>query len=130
MWQINTATGPLHLPGRRLETGKLDRKVVVKPQTSPKSRPRVQREVNDNYCVLNVVGVKDSTCIRQETRFEPFTSDQQERDCIFTCKLFCCKCSFCHRLATNEGHVSQLLLLLCIYTQRNISIYYRTQGAI
>ena len=29
-------------------------------KASPKSRPRVQRKVNDNYCVLNVVGVKDS----------------------------------------------------------------------
>ena len=33
---------------------------MVKPQTSPKSRPRVQREVNDNYCVLNVASVTDS----------------------------------------------------------------------
>ena len=39
---------------------KLDRKVVVKPQTSPKSRPRVSRSINDNYCVLNVAGVKNS----------------------------------------------------------------------
>ena len=52
------------------------------------------------------------TCIWQESGFEPFTSDQQERDCIFTCKLFCCKCSFCHRVATKERHKSQLLLPL------------------
>ena len=43
------------------------------------------------------------TCIQQEERFEPFTSDQQERDCIFTCKLLCCKCSFCDRVATKES---------------------------
>ena len=49
-------------------------------------------------------------------KFEPFTSDgetqgfvQQERDCIFTCKLLCCKCSFCHQLATKEGRKSQFL---------------------
>ena len=47
---------PLHRPGSKLE----DRKVVVKPQTSPRSRPRVQRRINDNYCVLSVAGVKDS----------------------------------------------------------------------
>ena len=59
--QHNNRTGsPLHRPGSRLETGKLDRKVVVKPQNSPKSRPRVQGEVNDNYCVLNIARVKDS----------------------------------------------------------------------
>ena len=47
---------------------------------------------------------------------EPFTgggqgqnNDQQERDCIFTCKLFCCRCSFCHRVAAKERHKSQLL---------------------
>ena len=47
---------------------------------------------------------------------EPFTgggqgqnNDQQERDCIFTCKLLCCKCSFCHRVAAKERHKSQLL---------------------
>ena len=33
---------------------------MVKPQTSPKSRPRVSRNINDNYCVLNVAGVKNS----------------------------------------------------------------------
>ena len=52
------------------------------------------------------------TCIRQESGFVPFTSDQQERDCIFTCKLFCCKCSLCHRVATKERRKSQLLLPL------------------
>ena len=55
----NRTGSPLHWPGIKLEAGKLDRKIVVKPQTSPKSQPRVQREVNDNYCVLNVDAVKD-----------------------------------------------------------------------
>ena len=45
---------------------KLDRKVMVKPQTLPKSQPRVQREVNDNYCVLNVAGVKDSVHVFED----------------------------------------------------------------
>ena len=50
-------------------------------------------------------------------RLKPFTGsgqgqdiDQQERDYIFTCKLLCCKCSFCHRVATKERRKSQLLL--------------------
>ena len=33
---------------------------MVKPQTSPKSLPRVSRSINDNYCVLNVAGVNNS----------------------------------------------------------------------
>ena len=53
----------------------------------------------------------------RSVRLESFTgggqghdSDQQERDCIFTCKLLCCKCSFCQRVATKERRKSQLLL--------------------
>ena len=56
----NQTGSPLHRPGNKLDTSKLDRKVMVKPQTSPKSRPRVSRSINDNYCVLNIAGVKDS----------------------------------------------------------------------
>ena len=54
-------------------------------------------------------------CARS-VRFEPFTGGgqgqetfQQERDCKFTCKLLCCKCSFCHRVDTKERGKSQLL---------------------
>ena len=43
-------------------------------------------------------------------KIEPFTSDQQDQDCIFTCKLLCCKCSICNRVATKERRKSQLLL--------------------
>ena len=66
--RINRTGSPLHQPGSKLETSKWDRKVVAKPQTSPKSRPRVQRKVNDNNCVLNVAGVKDSV-LWQESGF-------------------------------------------------------------
>ena len=59
--QHNNQTGsPLLRPGSKLGTSKLDRRVVVKPQTSPKSRPSVSKSINDNYCVLNVAGVKNS----------------------------------------------------------------------
>ena len=50
---------------------------MVKPQTSPKSRPRVQREVNDSYCVLNVAGVKDSVHVsgkKEDLNPSPVTS--------------------------------------------------------
>ena len=53
---------------------------MVKPQTSPKSRPRVQREVNDNYCVLNVAGVKDSVHVsakKQDLNPSPLTSNSE-----------------------------------------------------
>ena len=35
----------------------------VKPQTSTKSRPKDLRSINDNYCVSNVVGLKDSVIV-------------------------------------------------------------------
>ena len=35
----------------------------VKPQTSTRSRPKGLRSINDNYCVSNVVGLKDSVIV-------------------------------------------------------------------
>ena len=53
---------------------------MVKPQTSPKSRPRVQREVNDNYCVSNVARVKDSVHVsgkKEDLNPSPVTSKSE-----------------------------------------------------
>ena len=70
--------------------------------------------------------------------FEPFSSDgqkqgldQQERDCKFTCKLLCCKCSFCHQVATKERLKSQLLsqlhkLELCKSCHKCLNCCYRS----
>ena len=74
---INQTGSPLHRPGSKLETGKWERKVVAKPQTSPKSRPRIQRKAIDNYCVLNVAGVKDCVHVsgkNQDLNPPPVTS--------------------------------------------------------
>ena len=77
----NNRTGsPLHRPGSKLETGKLFRKVVVKPQTSPKRLPRGSRSINDNYCVLNVAGVKNSVHVsskRKDLNPSPVTSKSE-----------------------------------------------------
>ena len=53
----------------------------------------------------------------QSDRLEPTSSDsqRQESDCKLPCRLLCCKCSFCHRVATKERRKSQLLL----YVHRN-----------
>ena len=53
---------------------------MVKPQTLPKSRPWVQREVNDNYCVSNVAGVKDSVHVsgkKEDLKPSPVTSKSE-----------------------------------------------------
>ena len=79
--QHNNRTGsPLHRPGNKLEMGKLFRKVVVKPQTSPKSLPRGSRNINDNYCVLKVTGVKNSVHVsgkKKDLNPSPVTSKSE-----------------------------------------------------
>ena len=58
---LTSRTGsPLHRHGSKLETGKLVRQVVEKPQTSTRNLPRFLRSINDNYCVSNVVGLQNS----------------------------------------------------------------------
>ena len=107
--QHNNRTGsPLHRPGSKLGTGKLDRKVVVKPQASPKSRPRVSRSINDNYCVLNVAGVKNSVHVSGKEQVLNPSPVIKKSETSFSCKLFCYKCSFCHWVATKERCKSQL----------------------
>ena len=55
--------------------------------------------------------VCDRTEGLQSVRLEPTSSDsqRQESDCKFKYRLLCCKCSFCHRVATKERRKSQLL---------------------
>ena len=97
---------PLHRLGNKSETGKLVRKVEVKPQTSTKSQPKDLRSINDNYCVSNVVGLKDSVVVSDKMEgVEPTTSD-------FKCRLSCCKCSYCHRVAAKERRKSQCMSLV------------------
>ena len=58
---LTSRTGsPLLRHGSRLETGKLLRKVVVKSQTSARSRPGDLKSINDNHCFSNVVGLVNS----------------------------------------------------------------------
>ena len=70
---------PLHRLGNKSETGKLVRKVGVKPQTSTRSRPKGLRSINDNYCVSNVVGLKDSVIVsdKMEGLNPPPVTDQK-----------------------------------------------------
>ena len=51
----------------------------VKPQTSTRSRPKGLRSINDNYCVSNVVGLKDSVIVsdKMEGLNSPPVTDQK-----------------------------------------------------
>ena len=60
-------------------------------------------------------GLKDCVCVPGQLDLNPspvvakdnFMTSKSET--IFICKLLCCKCSFCHRVATKERRKSQLL---------------------
>ena len=52
-------------------------------------------------------------CIRQDGGFEPTTSDRPaEQQSDFKCRLLCCKCSYCHRVATKERRKSQCISIV------------------
>ena len=52
-------------------------------------------------------------CIRQDGGFEPTTRDRpEEQQSDFKCRLLCCKCSYCHRVATKERLKSQCMSIV------------------
>ena len=52
-------------------------------------------------------------CIRQDGGFEPTTRDRpEEQQSDFKCRLLCCKCSYCHRVATKERRKSQCMSIV------------------
>ena len=52
-------------------------------------------------------------CIRQDGGFEPTTSDRpEEQQSDFKCRLSCCKCSYCHRVAAKERRKSQCMSIV------------------
>ena len=57
----------------------------VKPQTSTKSWPKGLRSINDNYCVSNVVGLKDSVIVsdKMEGLNPPPVTDQKNSKVTF-----------------------------------------------
>ena len=98
-----TTTG--NLPsrlGNRLKTSNKPGRVMAKPQHSPRSRPRGSSLINDNHCVISVTGQKNSVHVTSGSR-------EQQSDFKFECRLSCCKCSYCHRVATKERRKSHLL---------------------
>ena len=106
-----TTTG--NLPSRlgsRLKTSNKPGKVVAKPQHSPRSRPRGSSFINDNHCVIFCDRSELCKCYRSG-RLEPSTScgREQQSDFKIECRLSCCKCSYCHRVATKERRKSHLL---------------------
>ena len=84
---------------------------MASPQLSPRNRLRVQSRVNDNQCVTSVTRLKNSVYVSGQTGLNP--SPVIARDKKVTSHVdFCCKCSFCYRVAAKERRKSQLLLQL------------------
>ena len=98
------------LLGNKSRTNSRQGKVVAKPPHSPRSRLRGPSLINDNYCVNFVTGQKNSVCYRSG-RLGPSTSGsrEQQSDFKFECRPLCCKCSYCHRVATKERRKSQCM---------------------
>ena len=71
------------------------------------------------FNLLPETGICESICVRSN-RLKPSTSDSrgQESDFRFSFRLFCCKCSFCYRVATKERCKSQLHVLLQVHRNK------------
>ena len=93
------------------------RKVVANLPLSHRNWPRVLRNVNENYCVNYVTGLKDFACVPGKECLNPSLvmtrstdlTNKSETVNLPVIYLLCCKCSFCHWVATKERHKSQLL---------------------
>ena len=87
------------------------RKVVASLQPSPRNRLRVPSRVNDNHCVTFMTGLKDSVYVSGQIGLNPSPVIAGDKKVTrFSCRLLCCKCSFCYWVAAKERRKSQLLL--------------------
>ena len=67
---ITTGNRP-SLLGRRSRTSSKQRKIVARPQHSPRSLPRDQSLINDNHCVNSVTGQKNSVYVTSQGDLDP-----------------------------------------------------------
>ena len=110
--RLATVTGNRpSLHGSRLKRSNKQGKVVAKPQCSPRSRLRVQSRVNDNHCVNYVTGQKNSVFVTGQVGLNPtpVVAGNSKVTLDLNVNFLCCKCSYCHRVATKERRKSQCL---------------------
>ena len=113
---INRTGSPVSQHGSRYGTGSRERNVVASLQPSHRNRLRVLNNINDNYCVKCVTGLKDCACVSGKISLNPSPviagsmdlTSKRETVNSHDCKLLCCKCSFCYRVVTKERRNSQL----------------------
>ena len=84
---------------------------MAKPPHSPRSQLRGPSLINDNYCVNSVTGQMNSVCVTGR-RLGPSTCGSREQQSDFKCRLSCCKCSYCHRVAAKERRKSQCMSIV------------------
>ena len=83
---------------------------MARPQLLHRNLPRGSSLINDNHYISS--DWSEELCTYYWSgRLEPNTSGVRERqsDFKFQCRLSCCKCSYCHRVATKERRKSHLL---------------------
>ena len=68
----NTRTGsrPSQLRSKYTNVSR-ERQVVASLPLSHRNRPRVQNNVNDNYCVQSLTGLKDFACVPGQKSLNP-----------------------------------------------------------
>ena len=96
------------LLGSRLKTSNKQGKVVARPQHSPRSRLRVPSLINDNHCVNSVTGQKNSVYVTGQGDLNPtpVVAGNTKVTLNWNIDFFCCKCSYCHWVATKERRKS------------------------
>ena len=85
---------------------------MAKPPHSPRSRLRGPSVINDNYCVNSVTGQMNCVCVTGQGDLDPapvIAGSSKVTLNLNDCRLLCCKCSYCHRVATKKRRKSQCM---------------------
>ena len=97
-------TGSCHFQlGSKYTNVSRERKVVASLPLSHRNRPRVQNNVNDNYCVQSVTGLKDFACVPGQGSLNP--SPVMEK----------------HRALTNESETVFLHVNSCVANVHSVT---------
>ena len=83
---------------------------MARPQLLHRNLPRGSSLINDNHCIFPVTGQKNSVLVTGQGDLNPApVVSENSKVTKFQCRLSCCKCSYCHRVATKERRKSHLL---------------------
>ena len=97
-----TGSHPFQLGSKYTNTSR-EMKVVASLLLSHRNHPRVQSNVNDNYCVQSVTGLKDFVCVPGQKSLNP--SPEMEK----------------HRALTNKSKIVFLHVNSCVANVHSVT---------